>query len=97
MVGDPPEDTCDDRFVRKANRPSATTKVGRSEGMGSVQSGSTSEAATVWACGNGGSTRSRSALTPGRSTLYQSTVATGATRCTALSSPAPKSTTTASG
>ena len=66
--------------VRKANSPSATSMVGRSAGIASGQCSSANETGTECDCGAAGSTSSRSAVMPGRSTLYQSTVDGGPTR-----------------
>jgi hypothetical protein len=48
--------------------------VGRSAGIASAQVGSATDAATEHACSRPGRTASRSAITRGRSTLYQFTV-----------------------
>ena len=60
---------------KNAKRPSAITIAGRSAGMVSGQSSSATDAATEWACSLVGITWSRNAMTRGRSTLYQPTVA----------------------
>src|ERR1700744_2033700 len=82
---------------KNASRPSATSMVGRSGRTCSVHPLSASDAATEWVRSSAATSSSRNAITFGRSTLYQSTVAGGATRSMAVPRPAPRSTTTASG
>ncbi|SKU03123.1 Uncharacterised protein [Mycobacteroides abscessus subsp. abscessus] len=64
-------------LVRKAKNPSAITIAGRSDGIPPSQFGSVIDIPTVCSPGPGGITSSRSVAIPGRSTLYQSTVAGG--------------------
>src|SRR5690625_4960036 len=90
------------RFVtsaseRKPSSPSATRMVGRSAGTAWVHCGSSSDTPTGWAFSRTGIMASRSAMTSGRSTSNQSTVAGGSIRDIRVSSPLPSSTTTASG
>ena len=82
---------------KNANSPSAITIAGRCDGMVSGQLWSATDATTEWARLLIGNSRLRNAMTPGRSTLYQSTAGGGLTRNGPESSPAPRSTTTASG